>query len=158
ADHLRHEVEAGHELGHGVLDLEPRIHLEEVEVLLRIDDELDGARGLVADGGRKRYRLPSHGSARLVVEEGARRFLDDLLVPALDRAFALAQVDDVAVPVGEDLDLDMPRVFDELLDEYAVVGEARPRLARRRAEALAHLAVVAGDAHALAAAASRRLD
>ena len=40
----------------------------------------------------------------------------------------------------------------------AVVAKARPRLARRALEALAQLAVVVGDAHALAAAAGRRLD
>ena len=56
---------------------------------------------------------------------GRRRLLDDLLVAALDRAFALAQVDDVAVLVAEHLDLDVARVLDELLDEDAVVAEAR---------------------------------
>jgi hypothetical protein len=34
-------------------------------------------------------------------------FLDELLVAALDGAVALAEVDDRAVPVAEDLDLDV---------------------------------------------------
>src|SRR2546426_5798876 len=41
---LAHEIDAGHQLGHGVLDLKTRVHLEEVEVPLRVHEELDGAR------------------------------------------------------------------------------------------------------------------
>ena len=39
----------------------------------------------------------------------AGRFLDQLLVAALERAFALAELNDVAVRVAEDLDLDVSR-------------------------------------------------
>ena len=41
----------------------------------------------------------------------------------LDRAFALAQVNDVAVAVGQDLNLNMARLLDELFDENPVVAE-----------------------------------
>jgi hypothetical protein len=61
--------------------------------------------------------------AWLLVEQRRRRFLDDLLVAALDRAFALAEIDDVAVLVAEHLDLDVAGIDDELLDEHAVVAE-----------------------------------
>ncbi len=37
ADHLLDEIEAGHHLGHRMLDLQPRVHLEEVEALARSD-------------------------------------------------------------------------------------------------------------------------
>ena len=92
-----------------MLDLQPRIHLQEVEVLLGIDDELDRAGGLIADRVGQRDGLAAHGGARALVEERARRLLDDLLMAALDRAFALAQMDDVAVAVAEHLDLDVAR-------------------------------------------------
>lgn len=39
----------------------------------------------------------------------AGRFLDELLVAALERAFALAELNDVAVRVAEDLDFDVSR-------------------------------------------------
>jgi hypothetical protein len=52
-----------------------------------------------------------------------RRFLDDFLIAPLHRAIALAQCDDVAAPVAEDLHFDVPRVFDELLDEYSALAE-----------------------------------
>ncbi len=60
--------------------------------------------------------------------------------------------------VGDQLDLDMARLLDILLDEHAVVGEGGLGLVGRRAEALVRLGVVVGDAHALAAAAGRGLD
>src|SRR3546814_18759421 len=71
--------------------------------------------------------------------ERRRRFLDHLLVAALDRAFALAEIDDVAVLVAEHLDFDMARVFDELFDEHAVIAEARQPLALGRLEHPPHL-------------------
>jgi len=45
----------------------------------------------------------AHG--RVEAERG--RDFDDLLVPPLDGAVPLVQVDDVAVVVGQDLDLDV---------------------------------------------------
>ncbi len=123
-----------------------------------VDDELDGAGALVFDCLGERHRLLTHRLARPGVKEWARRLLDHLLVTALDRALALPQVDAVAVTVGNQLDLDMARLLDVFLDEHPIVGERRLGLVGRRAEALAGLLVVVGDAHALAAAAGRRLD
>src|ERR1700730_9064589 len=77
---------------------------------------------------------------------------------ALDRAFALAEMDDVAMRVAQHLDLDVARLLDIFLDEDAVVGEARARLVAGGAEAVARRGVAPRDAHALAAAAGRGLD
>src|SRR3546814_11599318 len=46
------------------------------------------------------------------------------LVAARGGAFALAQIDDIAVSVAQHLNLDVARPLDELLDEHAVVAEA----------------------------------
>ncbi len=58
-------------------------------------------------------------------------------MPALDRAFPLAEVDHVAVRVREDLDLDVPRIVEVALDVDGRVREvggafALSRLERRR--------------------------
>ena len=80
-------------------------------------------------------------------------------MPALDRALALEQVHDVAVVVGEDLDLDVARPLDQPLDVERAVAERRRRLAPRRLDRFRRVAPVRRhDAHALAAAAGRRLD
>ena len=123
ADHLLDEVDAGDHLGDRMLDLQARIHLEEIERAVLAGDELDRAGGIVADGLGERDGLLAHLAPRRLVEKRRRRLLDDLLVAALDRAFALAEIDDVAVLVAEHLDLDVARIGDELFDEDAVVAE-----------------------------------
>ena len=89
---------------------------------------------------------------------GAGRLLDDLLVAALDRAVALAEVDDVAMAVGEDLDLDVARVGQIALEVDGRVGEELLALARGPLERRLELRLLERDAEALAAAAARRLD
>ena len=49
----------------------------------------------------------------------------------LDRALALAERDDLALPVGQQLDLDVPRPLDVALAEDGVVAERGFRLAAR---------------------------
>ena len=158
ADHLLDEVDAGDEFGHRMLDLKPGIHLKEVEAPVLPGDELDRSGAVVAHGLGQGDGLLAHLGPRGLIEQRARRFLDDLLVAALDRAFALAKIDDVAVLIAQDLDFDVARIGDELLDEHAVVAEARFRLRARTGKAFRQLAAAVGDAHALAAAAGRRLD
>ena len=64
-------------------------------------------------------------------------FLEQLLVAALDRALALAEVDDRAVMIAEHLELDVARVLDVLLDVDVADAEGRFRLALRGLERLA---------------------
>ena len=56
-------------------------------------------------------------------DAGRRRFLDHLLVAALHRAVAFAEVDRVALAVGQHLDLDVARVLEEFLHVDHVVAE-----------------------------------
>ena len=123
-----------------------------------VDDELDGAGGRVVDGPRQGDGLFAHRPASRFIEERRRRFFDDFLMPALERAFALAEVDHVAVLVAEDLNLDVPRMFDEFFEEHAFVAEAGAGFVRGPLEAVAAFVVVAGDPHALAAAAGAGLE
>src|SRR5690606_31902636 len=94
----------------------------------------------------------------LGVEQRRGCLFDDLLVAALERAFALAQVDDVAVRVGEDLRLDVPRSLYVPLQEECVVAEARLRLAPRGGERVGEVLGSLDDVHALAAPARGGLD
>ena len=70
---------------------------------------------------------------------GAGRLLDQLLVAALDGAVALAEVDDVAVLVGQHLDLDVARVGQVALEVDRRVGEELLALARGALEGVLEL-------------------
>ena len=124
ADLHLHDVDAGHHLGHRVLDLHARVHLDEVELAVLVE-ELEGAGAAVADllagGGAALADLLDHAAR----DAGRRRFLDDLLVAALHRAVALAEPDRVLVRVGQHLDLDVARVLEELLHVDGRVAERR---------------------------------
>ena len=152
------QVEAGDRLGHRMLDLEPRVHLDEVEAAVLVEQELDRAGILVARRQRRPGRRPAQRRPQLRGQAGRRRLLDDLLVAALQGAVALEQVHRVAVPVGEHLHLDMARAIDQALEEHLVVAERGLGLASAGGQRLEEVAACVDPAHALAAAARRGLD
>src|SRR5262249_8031918 len=89
---------------------------------------------------------------------GGRGLLDELLMPPLQGTIALEEVDHVAVLVAEELDLDVPRLFEILLQEDAAILECGLGLLPGGLVAIDEAMVVSGDAHAAAAAAGRGLD
>eukprot|EP00672_Neobodo_designis_P009204 CAMPEP_0174878804 /NCGR_PEP_ID=MMETSP1114-20130205/82940_1 /TAXON_ID=312471 /ORGANISM="Neobodo designis, Strain CCAP 1951/1" /LENGTH=759 /DNA_ID=CAMNT_0016114193 /DNA_START=142 /DNA_END=2421 /DNA_ORIENTATION=+ len=146
-------------LGDGVLHLQARVHLHEVEVVaVRVEDELDRAGADVADGLGGADSDLAELLAHLGVEPGRGRLLEHLLVAALHGAVALEEVDAVAVLVAEDLHLDVARALDEALEQHALVLEEVDRLALRALQHRHEVLLVADDLHALATAAAHRLD
>ena len=131
------QVEAGDHFGDRVLDLQAGVHLHEEELVGPVggDDELDGARAGVVHAARGVAGRGADAGPGRGVQQRRRRLLDHLLVAALQAAFALAEVDDVAVAVGEHLHLDVAGAQHESLEEQRVVAERRapPRAARWRA-------------------------
>ena len=158
ADLLAHDVDARHQLRDGVLDLEPTVHLDEVERAVGPDEELERAGVAVADRAARPLDGRLHLLACRRVEGGRRRLLDELLVPALDRALALAEGEHAAVGVAEHLDLDVTSRRDELLDVHGAVSERRLRLGTRRLERTLELVVGLDEAHPLPPAPRRGLD
>ena len=77
---------------------------------------------------------------------------------ALHGAVAFAEVHHVAVLVGKNLDFDVARVFEELLDVDTAVAESHSGLALRGLEILFELSLFVDHPHAFAAAARRRFD
>src|SRR5438093_11922630 len=86
---LPDDVDARDELAHRVLDLQARVELDEEEAAVRPEQELERAGVPVADGAAGALGGGLHRLARLGRKRGRRRLLDQLLVTALDRAFAL---------------------------------------------------------------------
>jgi hypothetical protein len=64
--------------------------------------------------------------SRISADARGRGLFDHLLVAALHGAVALAQVDGVALAVGQHLDLHVARVLQELLHVDHVVAEGGP--------------------------------
>src|SRR5690606_11874320 len=91
------------------------------------------------------------------VDAGRRRLFTYLLVAALQRAVALAQMDAAALAVAEHLDLDVARQFQVFLDVERVVAESRLRLGPRGAHRFRQLVRGARDFHPAPAAAGGRL-
>ena len=77
---------------------------------------------------------------------------------ALERAVAVPAMDDVAVGVGQELDLDVPGPVDELLEIDAGVLEGGLGLVAGGLEGADEALFLAADAHPPAAAAGRGLD
>ena len=141
-----------------MLYLQPGVHLQKVKALVPAHHKLHCAGTLVIDRTGQRHRLLAHGLAGGSADEGAGRLLDHLLVATLDRALALVEVQQVAMAVANQLDLDMARLLDKLLYENPVVAKAAARLVAAAGETLQRLLVVEGHAQALATAAGTGLD
>src|SRR5688500_2761218 len=92
-----------------MLDLQARVELQEVESPLAIEQKLDRPRVRVACGAPDRDGRRADRRAQRQRQLWRGGFLDHFLVPALDRAFPLAQVDQIALLVAENLELDMAR-------------------------------------------------
>ena len=157
-DHQFHEVHPGNQFGHRMLDLQPRIHFQEIEALVLADHELHGPGALVLHRPGQSHRLLAHRLARNRIDKGGGRLFDHLLVSALQRTFTLLQIDGIAVCIGDQLDLYVARLLDELLDENPVVAKGIFRFGLAGGKTFMGLLVVEGHAQALAAAAGGCLD
>ena len=129
------QVDAGGDLGDRVLDLQPGVDLEEREdLLLRLVEVLDGAGAAVSGGADKFGRHASKMVGLLLGQYRGAGFLDHLLVPALDGAVAHSRRPDIAVVVGDHLDLDVAGIGDKAFEEHHRVAERTLGFALRALE------------------------
>src|SRR6185503_3075057 len=92
------------------------------------------------------------------IESGAGGLFDDFLVTALERAVALAEMDDRTLAIPEHLHLDVPRALERFFDVHARASECLLGFAPRSFEGGRELGFARDAAHALAPAAVRGLD
>ncbi len=154
----RHDVDARHLLGHGMLDLDAGVHLDEVELArLHVLQELDGARAFVVHRPRDRHAHGADLLALFLAQVRGRGAFHDLLVAPLHRTVPFPQVPDGAVLVAQHLHLDMAGLQDHLLQVALAIAERGLGLAA----ALAHLGLQLlgpeDGAHAAPAATPGRL-
>ena len=159
-----HEIDARHLLGHRdarpAAACSPRGSRTTRASPPAVERGTSTVPGVAVPGrARERDRRVAHPLSQRRRQRRRRRFFDDLLMTPLDGAFALEQVHDVAVIVGEHLDLDVPRPLDEALDVQRAVAERgrSPRAAPARCRAASPRSSRM-RLHADAAAAGRRLE
>jgi hypothetical protein len=153
--HGLHDVDAGDHFGHGVLDLKPGIDLQEI-IAVAADDEFDRTDATIAEPVPKPDGILKHPFAKRGRQVGGGGFLNQLLMTTLQRAFALKQMDDVALAVSGDLHFDVTALLDEFFDNQSRVAEGTLRLPHRRFDFLVHAIEGRDRPHALAAAAGCR--
>src|ERR1700689_5347915 len=99
-----HKVEARDPFGNGVLDLQASVHLEEVKLSGIGGEKLESAGVAVIGGARNFQSRISDALAQFTLRGDERRWrlFDNFLMPALDGAFAFAQMNQVAVLISQD--------------------------------------------------------
>src|SRR4029450_10281268 len=98
-----------------MLHLQARVHLDEEEFAV-LEQELDGAGAAVAELLHGVDRDLADMGALVGIEGGGGRLLQHLLVAALQRAVALAEMDDIALAVAENLNLDVAGMGEVFLE------------------------------------------
>ena len=126
---LAHDVDAGHHLGHRVFDLHSGVDLENENSLRSRSTRNSTVPAPVVQVVPERDGGVGDALAEITRQHGGGRLLDQLLEAALGRAVPVAEVDDAAVVVAEQLHLDVPGVLDVPLDVHAPVSECSLGLA-----------------------------
>src|SRR5438128_3802138 len=98
-----------------MLDLNAGVHLHEVKLSL-LEEELDGTGIHVMHGLAKPDGCVPHLLTQVLTDHRGGRFFDQLLVPALNGAFAFSQRDDTSVAVAENLNFNMSRALEVFFD------------------------------------------
>ena len=106
-----------------MFDLEAGVGLDEVEVVVLVQQELEGSDVAVADGLGGSGGDGGEAVAGGLGYGGGRGFLDDFLVATLDGTFALPEVGGEAVGVADYLDFDVAGVGDESFEIYVFAAE-----------------------------------
>ncbi|ERG89135.1 MAG: hypothetical protein J07HX5_01288 [halophilic archaeon J07HX5] len=163
------DIDPREKLRHRMLNLDPSIDLEKVEVGLGaelrgaalavvFDEKLDGT----GVGVIRLARSLAGGRVDLLTQLRrqccGRALLDDLLVAALERAIALAEVENRSVGVGENLHLDVAWVLEIPFEVDGVVVEIRCALPLGTLELVGCVRWCLDDFHSAAAATALGFD
>ena len=138
-----------------MLDLEARIGLDERGCFLPgripVDQEFERAEAHEFCFAGELERRFGNARANGLVERRRRGDLDQLLIAALQGAFAIAQ-DRNRPPVADHLHFDMARAPDQPLDVKLPAAERRQRFRSAARVGVLELRRIVDDAHAAAAA------
>src|SRR6266852_1750684 len=124
----------------------------------RVDQEFEGADVVIAHRFGQSDSCGGESGAQARWQSRRRCDLDQLLIPSLEAALALAEVAYPAGPVTHDLYFEVSGARDQLLDIHVAVAEGLSRLRLTAGVGLPDLLGMKYRPHAAAATARHRLD
>ncbi|MNE52398.1 hypothetical protein D3C80_1470680 [compost metagenome] len=148
----RNQIQAGNCLRHRVLDLEACVHLHEEELATCIEQELHSPCADIADSLSRTHSRLSHCATQLGRQTRCRRLFHNFLMPTLDRAITLVQIQAIAMLVGEHLNLDMARLEYVLLNQHSLITKGGQRFTLCGRQGLCEFAFLLDNLHAFATA------
>src|SRR5665647_1615430 len=154
---LLHDVDTCDHFCHRMFHLHASVHLDEIKLAVFIQ-EFECSRAAITDLAASFGTAFADLVAHFWIEQRCRRFLNDLLVTALHRTIALAQIHRIAVLVGEHLKLDMARVFQKFFHVYHGIVESGLRLGAGHGDGIQQGCLGMHHTHAASAAAAGSLD
>src|SRR5712692_10528831 len=106
-----------------MLDLQPGVHLEKIELPVRSHEAFDRSGRVVVHGlpganGHLTELLPQR-----VIDNRRWTFFEHFLMPALQRAFTLAEMHDRSMLIADDLNFDVARCANVFFRIDRVVAE-----------------------------------
>src|SRR5262249_13719518 len=140
-----------------MLDLQARVHLDKKELAVLIE-EFEGTQALVAKLAQCLHGEFAEPVALGHVERRGGRLLEHLLMRALQRTVALTEMNDPALAVSEDLDLDVTWPLEVTFEIDPAATEEGRALVLRDRQQMGGLAGVMRDFNAAPAATGRGLD
>ena len=119
---LAHQIDTGHHFRHGMFDLDPRIHLNEVKTPVFIE-EFERTGAAIADVDARIHTDLADFGTLLGSDAVGGGLFDHFLMAALHRTVALTQMDGMTLTVRKHLDLNVARVFKEFFHVDHVIAE-----------------------------------
>ena len=141
------EIDAGHHFGDRMFNLDASVHFHKEEVVVLVEQELNGADVPVLHGFNSLNGHTADLPAEFLIDGGRGRFFEKLLVSALDRAIALAEMHDMPTMVGSNLHFDMAGLKKISFKVDGVVAERGFRLCLRGLKCAREVLGFIDDAH-----------
>src|SRR5262249_43303413 len=117
-----HEIDSRDQLSDWVLHLNAGVHFNEIELAV-LEEEFERPGAAIADCLAGLDAALTHDATLSRSDSRRGRFFNNFLMAALHGAIALAQMDYVAVPIGQNLELNVSRPLQEFLHVHLVVAE-----------------------------------
>ena len=157
-DHPLHQIHPRYQLRHSVLHLQPRVHLQEKEILpVRIINELHRARRPIRQALAQSPRRPMQSRPHLLRQPRRRRLFHHFLIPPLHRAITLAQRQHPPLAIAKKLHLHMPATLNEPLQKHRARPETPLAQSHHRLKLAPQLRLIPAHLHPDPPAARRAL-